>query len=80
MARQRAVHKIRQNLGGMVMKSLSGPNGHLISKRLFGVFNFLQKMNENKTANQQDNLRFHSNKLEFVRLFFGGNLGLKKSF
>ena len=47
--------------------------GQLISKCLFGVFNFLQKMNKNK-------LRFHSSKVKFVRLFFGGNDGLKKLF
>jgi hypothetical protein len=45
--------------------------GQLISKCLFGVFNFLQKTNENKSQ---------SSKIEFVRSFFGGNLGLKKSF
>ena len=38
---------------------------------LFGVFNFLQKKNKNKS---------HSSKLEFVCSFFGGNIGLKKSF
>ena len=37
----------------------------------FGVFNFLQKTNENKS---------HSSKIEFVCSFFGGNVGLKKSF
>jgi hypothetical protein len=26
------------------------------------------------------NLRFHNSKVEFVRLFFGGNIVLKKSF
>ena len=45
--------------------------GQLISKRLFGVFNFLQKTNKNK---------FHSSKIEFVCSFFEGNVGLKKSF
>ena len=45
--------------------------GHLISKCLFGVFNFLQKMNKNK---------FHSSRIEFVCLIFGGNVCLKKSF
>ena len=45
--------------------------GQLISKCLFGVFNFLQKTNENKS---------HSSKIEFVRSFFGGNFGLKKIF
>ena len=45
--------------------------GHLISKCLFGVFNFLQKPNKNKS---------HSSRIEFVRPFFGGNVGLKKTF
>ena len=45
--------------------------GQLISKCLFGVFNFLQKTNKNKS---------HGSKIEFLRSFFGGNLGLKKSF
>ena len=45
--------------------------GQLISICLFGVFNFLQKTNENKS---------HSSKIEFVRSFFGRNDGLKKSF
>ena len=45
--------------------------GQLISKCLFGVFKLLQKTNENKS---------HSSKIEFVRLFFGGNVGLKKLF
>ena len=45
--------------------------GQLISKCLFGVFNFLQKTNKNKS---------HSSKIEFFCSFFGGNVGLKKSF
>ena len=45
--------------------------GQIILKCLFGVFNFLQKTNENKS---------HSSKIEFVCSFFGGNVGLKKSF
>ena len=45
--------------------------GQLILKCLFGVFNFLQKTNENKS---------NSSKIEFVHSFFGGNVGLKKSF
>ena len=45
--------------------------GQLISKRPLGVFTFLQKMNENKST---------SSKVEFVSLFFGGNVDLKKSF
>ena len=43
--------------------------GQLISKCLFGVFNFLQKTNENKSD---------SSKIEFVCSFFGGNVSLKK--
>ena len=45
--------------------------GQLISKCLFGVFNFLQKTNKNKS---------HSSKIEFLCSFFGGNVGLKKLF
>ena len=45
--------------------------GQLISKCLFGVFTFFQKTNENKSK---------SSKVEFVRSFFGRNIGLKKSF
>ena len=41
----------------------------LISKCLFGVFTFFQIMNENKLT---------SSKVEFVRSFFGRNIGLKK--
>ena len=34
-----------------------------------------------KTEQKQVNLRFHSSKVEFIRMFFGGNVvGLKKSF
>ena len=52
-------------------ESLITAKGQLISKCLFCVFNFLQKTNENKS---------HSSKSEFIRLFFGGNVGLKISF
>jgi len=45
--------------------------GQLISKYLSGVFNFLQKTNENKS---------HSSEIEFIRSFFGGNVSLEKSF
>ena len=54
--------------------SLLLTKGQLISKCLFGVFNFFQ--NERK----QVNLRFHSSKVEFVHSFFGRNIGLKKLF
>ena len=47
------------------------PKGQLISKCLFGVFDFLQKTNKNKS---------HSSKIEFICSFFGENVGLKKSF
>ena len=48
--------------------------GQLISKCLLSVFNFFQK-NEQK----QGDLRFHStSKVEFVCLFSGRNVGLKK--
>ena len=47
------------------------PKGQLISKCLSGVFTFFQKTNENKST---------SSKNEFVRSFFGRNVGLKKSF
>ena len=33
-----------------------------------------------KNKQKQVDLRFHSSKVEFVRLFFGGNVSLKKSF
>ena len=45
--------------------------GQLISKCLFSVFNFLQKTNKKKS---------HSSKIELVRSFFGGNVGLKNRF
>ena len=45
--------------------------GQLISKCLFDVFTFFQKMNVNKST---------SSEVEFVRSFFGRNVGLKKSF
>ena len=48
--------------------------GQLISKCLFGVFNFFQK-NERK----QVNLRYHSTKVEFICSFFGRIVVLKKS-
>ena len=41
--------------------------GQMISKRLFGVFNFFQKTNKNTS---------HSSKNEFIRLFFGRIHGL----
>ena len=42
--------------------------GQLISKCLFGVFNFLQKTSKNKS---------HSGKIEFLCSFFGENIGLE---
>ena len=50
---------------------MQNSKGQLISKCLFGVFTFFQKTNENKST---------SSKVEFVRSFFGRNVGLKKSF
>ena len=49
--------------------------GQFISKCLFWVYQFPPK-NERK----QVNLRFHSSKVEFIRSFFGENVGSKKSF
>ena len=49
--------------------------GQLISKCIFGVFDFLQK-----TKKKQVDLRFHSSKVEFFHSCFGGNVGLQKSF
>ena len=45
--------------------------GQIISKCLFGVFNFFQKTYENKST---------SSKVEFICSFFGRNMGFKKSF
>ena len=45
--------------------------GQLISKCLFGVFTFFQKTIKKKST---------SSKVEFVRSFFGRNVGLKQSF
>ena len=56
---------------GTALKNVA--KGQLISKCLFGVFNFFQK-NEQK----QVDLRFHSSKVEFLFSFFGRNAGLKK--
>ena len=40
---------------------------------------FLVSSISSKKQTKQVDLRFHSSKVEFVRLFFGGNVGLKKS-
>ena len=53
----------------------SPPKGQSISKCLFWCLQFLPK-NERK----QVDLMYHSSKVEFVCLFFGRNVGLKKSF
>ena len=50
--------------------------GQLISKCTFGVFTFFQKTNENKSFTTVSK----SSKVEFVRLVFRRNVGLKKSF
>ena len=49
------------------VQKLGGFKGHIISKCLFGVFNFFQKTNENTS---------HSSKNEFIRSFFGRIHGL----
>ena len=59
------------NLVYIILYQVRCTKGHLIPKCLFGVFNFLQKTNENKS---------HSSKIEFLCSFFGGNVGLKESF
>ena len=48
--------------------------GQIISKSDFGVFDFFKKQQK------QVDLRFLCSKVEFVCSFFGGNVGLKKSF
>ena len=58
-------------LGMFMFWQIAVAKGQLILKCLFGVFNFLQKTNKNKS---------HSRKIEFLCSFFGGNFGLKKSF
>ena len=47
--------------------------GQVISKWLFWCLQFSPK-----NKRKQVNLRFHSSKVEFVRSFFGGNVGWKK--
>ena len=59
------------NFTSASLVAVAGSKGQLISKGLFGVFNFLKKTNKNKS---------HCSKIEFLRSFFGGNVGLKKSF
>ena len=49
----------------------NGCKGQLISKCLFGVLVFFQKMNKSKST---------SSKIEFVHSFFERNVGLKESF
>ena len=50
---------------------MSKDKGQIISKCLFGVFNFFQKTNENTS---------HTSKNEFIRSFFGRIHGLKFAF
>ena len=57
----------KAELGGISTAS----KDQLISKSFFGVFNFFQKTNKNKS---------HSSKVEFIRSFFGRNISLKKLF
>ena len=47
------------------------PKGQLISNWFFGVVDFLQKTNKNKS---------HNSKVEFIRLCFGGNRWPPKPF
>ena len=58
------------------VQKMWGLKGQIISKWLFGVFNFLQKTNENKSTW----CFIDSSKVECACLFFGGNVYLKKSF
>ena len=57
--------------GYISLISIQETKGQLISNCLFVVFTFFQKTNENKSTRS---------KVEFVRSFFGRNLGLEKSF
>ena len=72
-------HNIRQhkdaNIKNPEVCNYVHTKGQIISKCLFGVFNFHQKTNE-----KQVDLSFHSSKVKLFRLFFGGNVYLKKSF
>ena len=54
---------------------LQSAKGQLISKCLFGVFNFFQRNKQ-----KQVNLRFHSSKIELVCSFFGKTSGWKNHF
>ena len=56
---------------GWQVKAKALDKGQLISKWFFGVVDFLQKTNENKS---------HSSKVEFIRSFFGGNRWPQKPF
>ena len=68
--------KVISNQGkGLKTANSENYKGQLISKCLFGVFNFFQK-----TERNQVNLSYHSSKVEFAGSFFGRNAGLKKSF
>ena len=55
----------------MNKKNFVNSKGQLISKCLFGVFNFFQKTNENKST-----MRYHSSEVEFIQSFFGRIHGL----
>ena len=59
----------RRNKGLVNSQMLCPSKDQLISKCLFGVFNFFQKMNENKST---------SSKVEFDCSFFGRNVSLDK--
>ena len=58
-------------IGRYKLKTVGYGKGQLISKCLFGVFTFFLITNQNKLT---------SSKVEFVCLFFGRNVGLKKLF
>ena len=59
------------SLGEVLWKLFSTAKGQIISKCLFGVFNFFQKMNENTS---------YSSKNEFIHSFFGRIHGLTVCF
>ena len=54
---------------GMALNQLGSTKSQIISKCLFGLFNYLQKTNENKWI-----LGFIVSKVELVHSFFGGNV------
>ena len=67
------IHEILTSLAPWAIEKLSFylPKGQLISKRFFGVVDFLQKTNENMS---------HTSKNELIRSFFWGNRWPQKPF